>query len=579
MRFNIKLKYIYLILLIICAVYHTANAQVEVIEVDSISKALNKSVPFDEAFVIKMELKHQAEVSDIFLVKKHRGSTLNQSIKFYKKKKNKRKKKKKKESKKWKYPIKLDKKYYRIEKFGEKRYLVVNIADNHIFKPSESFFIIPLFCNPDNHALDFFENYYFYNQSEDDTYLDKAKKSLEKYEENITRVYGNPLAFKLMTKGIFERKTREFNGDENVLKLQVLQKKFYEQKDGLDTDVEGKIKKLIPSIPTYEILKDVQFLKDAELKEKSIASIISKQLSHNTPIVDLNYLKASQQIQPILIGTTNLKDPFTKAIDKKSSSQKSLSQRIANLDTTLSVLHGIRRSIDLFQAKDGYKEELATDLQATINLIQVFQANRDNMTDLLTQKKAIDLTIMEKRFIGKNFKNSDSGIIAGNAYMNFDTRSKLLITPDVGLALSRIGKKNKDFDYGILPYLGFHINFMPLNKDIPFKSYKKNFRQRLSISAAWSMVSLEDDEEYDNFFEKSTLLTGVGFRLNNTIRITGGTQWLFTPVQAEPNGKLRALPYVGVAFDFNVKQYINGFIDIFSSGNEEDTASVLSNMN
>lgn len=106
---------------------------------------------------------------------------------------------------------------------------------------------------------------------------------------------------------------------------------------------------------------------------------------------------------------------------------------------------------------------------------------------------------------------------------------------------------------------------MTVDKDLSFSSYKKNWKQRFSVMVGWSLVSMKNnDSKYTNFFEKSSLLTGIDFRFNNVIRITTGAQRLFKTKDSHNNSAriLQPFAFIGISFDLNIKQYFNGFTDL-----------------
>lgn len=83
----------------------------------------------------------------------------------------------------------------------------------------------------------------------------------------------------------------------------------------------------------------------------------------------------------------------------------------------------------------------------------------------------------------------------------------------------------------------------------------------------YSLVNINQDSSYGSFFEKSSLLLGAGYRINNVLRLTTGVQCLYKlgkDVNKNATKEMIAMPFVGLSFDLNVKQYLNGAVDLFS---------------
>lgn len=116
------------------------------------------------------------------------------------------------------------------------------------------------------------------------------------------------------------------------------------------------------------------------------------------------------------------------------------------------------------------------------------------------------------------------------------------------------------------PYLGFHINFRPLDKNIPSRNILyKSWHHRLSFMSGLTLRSLEIANKRDDLFGDFSLLTGIGFRLNNYFTVTGGTVW-FKATDENPlsdNKPLRFSPYVGLSLDLILRDLFAGISNPF----------------
>ena len=144
-------------------------------------------------------------------------------------------------------------------------------------------------------------------------------------------------------------------------------------------------------------------------------------------------------------------------------------------------------------------------------------------------------------------------------------RSKLRIVPDFGLIGVFKGGESLGFS-DLVPYLGFQINFRPINKNIRFSSINnKTWKHRMSYMMGLTTSSIAIQERREDLFGKNSLLIGLGFRLNNTIRLTGGTVW-FKKLDKNPlsNRKLLSFsPSVGISVDLEILDLFNGLKELF----------------
>ncbi|AMR34015.1 hypothetical protein A0256_22470 [Mucilaginibacter sp. PAMC 26640] len=95
----------------------------------------------------------------------------------------------------------------------------------------------------------------------------------------------------------------------------------------------------------------------------------------------------------------------------------------------------------------------------------------------------------------------------------------------------------------LVAYLGFNVNFRSIYISIPMSSVLyKHWTHNLSFSTGLTLTSHAIPNKRNNLFGSSNLLTGIGFRINNRLRITSGVVWFKTvdknPVSINhPGGK------------------------------------------
>src|SRR5205085_10818746 len=124
------------------------------------------------------------------------------------------------------------------------------------------------------------------------------------------------------------------------------------------------------------------------------------------------------------------------------------------------------------------------------------------------------------------------------------------IVPDFGLigVYKNSGLAFKD----LTPYLGFHINFRSIDKNIPMRRvYYKSWRHYFSFMSGITLRSLAIAGKREDFFANNNLITGIGLRLNNALRITGGLVWFkkIDPNPVSADKPLSCSGFTGLSLD------------------------------
>ena len=146
------------------------------------------------------------------------------------------------------------------------------------------------------------------------------------------------------------------------------------------------------------------------------------------------------------------------------------------------------------------------------------------------------------------------------------SRGQLRIVPDFGLIGVFKGNGSVNFS-DLVPYVGLQVNFRPINKNVRFKSIKnKTLWHRMSFMTGLTTTSIAIPNQREDLFGSNSLLTGLGFRLNNTLRITGGMVW-FKRFSENPLSNRKTLsfsPSVGISIDVEFLEIIGGVKKIFT---------------
>lgn len=186
----------------------------------------------------------------------------------------------------------------------------------------------------------------------------------------------------------------------------------------------------------------------------------------------------------------------------------------------------------------------------------------------LKQIESIEADILKTTVTEEKF--SDATFLNVNSYVqNFETRGQLTFVPDFGV----IGygflpwNRNKGFR-DINTYLGFHISWRPMDKEVDFGSIpgKKWYSlHHWSTMIGITLASIEEAGRRKNFFGNNNLLIGFGYRFSDLFKFVGGvmlfkqqdTKYLLTDMSTA------ATPYAGISLDLRLRKIIESIADAF----------------
>ena len=286
---------------------------------------------------------------------------------------------------------------------------------------------------------------------------------------------------------------------------------------------------------------------------------------------------------------TNLLYGQQKYLSPISKKKLTIAERLNNLSKSIELLEAFYAQIAFLSANfTGY-----TNIQEALgHLISSVKINHKLLgQNVKSYKKAISVIskeifeYMDPEVEGKNRKTnfrSSASVYALNSYVgSFEVRNKLTIIPDISFGvLNPLDIDNgvhEDLNYRYLPNLGFSIGLQPINRDVLFKTYDKNLLQRTTIDIGWSLVNFSKEDQYDNFFEKSAFYTGLGFRFSNVIRLQAGFEWINKINVDLDKRELKTIPFLGISADLSIKDLINGFSDVIGGlkGPNIDTSATI----
>ncbi|GAB3555285.1 hypothetical protein GCM10027577_40840 [Spirosoma fluminis] len=278
--------------------------------------------------------------------------------------------------------------------------------------------------------------------------------------------------------------------------------------------------------------------------------------------------------------------PINYTTDTDKIDEKSFEARIEIIKKSISLLDIVRQFSDLQYDKErdvlgntntslfmgtGFSVralvqlnffKLSSDLKKYIEILEksleeLNAINKDKLKFAGILNEYLDLT--------KKANNSTDGT---TDVFDFKTRSKFRIVPDFGVILALPGAQWRDVRSSIefAPYIGFHINFRSINKDIPFKLVRhKTVWHRLSFMAGLTLSSIKAENQREDLFGSKSLVTGIGFRLSNVGKIAIGGLW-YKSLDANPlldNKKTSVAPFIGASFDLELRDLFGGIVDLF----------------
>lgn len=140
---------------------------------------------------------------------------------------------------------------------------------------------------------------------------------------------------------------------------------------------------------------------------------------------------------------------------------------------------------------------------------------------------------------------------------DFVTRSNLYICMDLGLSLiPEIGQ--------VAPYFGTNIYLRPINKSYNLSFSKWDLEKRVSVMFGLTAVSLsKTGYRADLLGTNFNLLTGVGFRVADFVRLNTGVVWYgqVNPNPLNTNKSVAGSWFVSFAFDISIKTVLNSLFD------------------
>jgi hypothetical protein len=519
-------------LLLLSSVAIYAQVPIKVIEVDSISLKPNETIPFDKEFQLKIRFDSEPEYVELIKNDGRRNwvETLKKRTKGT-----------------YAYTIpQIPKTNFEFRKDGGKNYLFIKFGEhqttyykkfnldstryrykkskssNDFLKPGSAYTI--LLPKPREKGFAIFDKIDAGDQTGAQTSID------ELYDADADALGGLTYHIKSLSKA-------------NAFYTSSLQQ-LYSTVAAERTAIDKSATKY-GSVQSSTTLKDSRNkLLDSKVAEVSLKYKDTKMLM----VIYVSILKSTAaQITKVLTGELSLRKIGEE--DKDITVSKQINNLQESIEDLVALNEFINWCID--------KSWIITGTNDLPTLIKQMGDNKTHLSEIAKNTTLIRKAIIENGYF------VEPVVIEGNSYIySFETRNKLQISPDFGYTVYGF---QKGFT-GFTPYLGFHVNFRYIDKDIPFSIFKKFNRypnktvwHYLSFMTAWTLASIDKENKRENFFENGALMTGFGLRISHSVRIVGGNLWFYkqNPVSAIKDRKLAITPFVGLSLDLSLKSLMN----------------------
>lgn len=589
---------------------HPSPAQPKIITIDTLTGVPSETLPFHRPFFLKLLTRKDNPVA-ISLFDHKRNKTLDETIiertqeriviydadgnpKTVSRPKNYN-------------PRRIPEDYFFIRKEGEKAYLYINFRDNVALQPSTQYTIAIYYkAHPDAPKV------FRYLHKADSLPATSLKARALLIRKAVDEY--NKIAEKSKKGSVYFGMTRLSYPDSAKLVTA----------SGTDFESSGVVKssfKWIPvagnpgSLTTYDSgIIDVKALADYHQKnvkplfkadstlKKTLDSAVqvSRRTSFHSssrPLLDtLGWLFLNYDT----LSASKLRDMFTHDNNRVLRTLEQLKSLIGQ--THDDILGGLRPLLCEFCVNTNKSnldgrikniEETVADLNRVRLLNQLLVLQKTTLADLdrqLTQlltdlafnravlKKMVDNQTKINKAIADNGSFMTTDFTGGDTYIfNFETRTKHSLVPDFGLVSDfPLGRGS---NYLLMPFVGATINFAPLDRDVPYHLIRnKTCWQNFGLTLGYTLVSLKDstaNPPRDNFFEKSAFVTGLSYRLSNTVKLTGGFTWYFK--REDSLRKLTSFPVIGISFDLDVKKYLSDLVGAITSSKAPSAKTTATN--
>jgi hypothetical protein len=244
---------------------------------------------------------------------------------------------------------------------------------------------------------------------------------------------------------------------------------------------------------------------------------------------------------PVSPRTTDLWDPPVFA-----GRLRRLDQSVSRIQELRLLVVAIESSAEL-QQKVGVSGADASALLATLDealdQLDGIRASLARLAGLLQSRRTM---IGEAANALRLIAETEVGV-AGTSISAFEPRARQVVTADLGLAAVGIGE--------VMPYFGANFYPCPLNKRVPLALSEGGEVCNWAFTIGLTATSIEKTDARDDLFANFSLLLGLGRRITDASRLTGGVL-IFRSAHPNPlieEFRLRPTPFLSASFDVDAR--------------------------
>lgn len=523
MRNTIRLTSIFC-LVVLCTLANTVQAQVDVIELNKLTMAPKKQIPFDQPFILKVPLDSkeqkvtEAIIYESFVDEKGNRTYIN--------------------------PKDRSKTGGRLETYKinqEKEFLYIYMKP---LRPNTYFEIVlrnKLHGKRLSDLLDI-------NESIDRGKLPEAAKAFQTWKDDLDGK--SPYEELTITAlGGFSWRSGPWKGYQKFYKDSLNQ--FYKSVNGISTISRVQLNK-------------VNIRKIAQIGKAF--NISTSELSQLQPILENEswerFMKGYIGLDTTVVSKKIGKYNFSKRIELLDKNITSFKLLVAFTDKLLLHINPSKSKMD----KDGKPILSRRDSieLVKVELNQVLIKLRDNKKILDDSNNGIRKAIDKS----SNLRYGTAFIIE-NRLSDLKTEAGVRVIPDFGVAYITAWGNDERVNY-TRPYAGINISPRPINKQLKFRDlnrYDREFEKsenriksiwhRMSFSVGVTVSKLPDGE-FEDLINNVSLLTGVNYRVYRGIYVSTGAVWL---KQKNPNPiitdtEIEPAWYLGVSLDLDISNVL-----------------------
>ncbi len=237
-----------------------------------------------------------------------------------------------------------------------------------------------------------------------------------------------------------------------------------------------------------------------------------------------------------------------------------LVKRLENLKSTDKIIYEMLSTIEQMLLSMTLTDSQKDDLNPLMTSLNIY---RGNLTGVISAHTSLAQSIKDNgrsTTLNGLWVNDVEWLSTTSSSNKLTTRVKGRITPDAGIVI--FGRK--EFSE-IRPFYGIHINLRQVNKDIKLKDLDSSTRTLLHQLSVMVGVTgggaITKEGVRKDLFKNSSLMVGLGIRINHTFRFSFGTvifqEFDPNPLITETNRAI--VPFASLSIDLEISNIL-GFV-------------------